>query len=166
MHVIAGKAVALKEALEPEFKTYQNQIVKNAKTLAEELVKKSFRLVSGGTDNHLMLVDVNKRGLTGKECAEALDRAAITVNKNTIPFDTQSPFKAGGIRLGTPAVTTRGMKEKEMVLIAGLISDVLSNIHSEPKILKAREAVTALTRQFPLYAEILKRLKAESEVSK
>ena len=166
MHVIAGKAVALKEALEPEFKIYQGQVVKNAKTLAEELTKKGFRLVSGGTDNHLMLVDVNKRGLTGKECAEVLDRAAITVNKNTIPFDTQSPFKAGGIRLGTPAVTTRGMKEKEMATIAGLISDVLSDIHSEAKISKAREEVKALTKKFPLYPEILEQLETEVKASR
>ncbi|PIU40478.1 MAG: serine hydroxymethyltransferase [Candidatus Omnitrophica bacterium CG07_land_8_20_14_0_80_50_8] len=155
MHVIAGKAVALKEALEPEFKVYQGQIVKNAKTLAQGLNQKGFRLVSGGTDNHLMLVDVRKRGLTGKESAEALDRAAITVNKNTIPFDTESPFKASGIRLGTPAVTTRGMKEKEMTQIADLIADVLSDVQSESRIALARTAVQALTRKFPLYPELL-----------
>src|SRR3989338_6443572 len=161
MHVIAGKAVALKEALAPEFKSYQNQIVKNAKVLADEFIKNGFRLVSGGTDNHLMLVDVNQRGLAGKECAEALGRAAITVNKNMIPFDTQSPFKAGGIRLGTPAVTTRGMKEKEMAQIAGLITEVLSDIHSDAKIAKIREAVKALTEKFPLYPELLKRFNQE-----
>ena len=154
--------MALKEALAPEFKSYQNQIVKNAKALADELIKKGFRLVSGGTDNHLMLVDVNQRGLTGKECADTLDRAAITVNKNTIPFDTQSPFKAGGIRLGTPAVTTRGMKENQMAHIAGLISEVLSDIHSDAKIAKIREAVKALTEKFPLYPELLKRYESDS----
>ncbi len=162
MHVIAGKAVALKEALEPEFKVYQTQIVKNAKALADELIKRKYRLVSGGTDNHLMLVDVVKRGLTGKEATEALDKAAITVNKNAIPFDTQSPFKAGGIRLGTPAVTTRGMKEKEMVQIGGWIDEVLSSIGSDAKISEVREKVKSLTKQFPLYPELLKRLEAVS----
>ncbi len=158
MHVIAGKAVALKEALEPSFKEYQKQIVKNAKALAEGLAQHGWRLVSGGTDNHLMLVDVNQKGLTGKECAEALDRAGITVNKNTIPFDTQSPFKAGGLRLGTPAVTTRGMKEKEMTEIARFINEVLTNMKSEDKILKVREGVRTLTKQFPLYPELLAEL--------
>ena len=154
-HVIAGKAVALKEALEPSFKEYQKQIIKNAKTLADDLMKKGHRLVSGGTDNHLMLVDVAKKGLTGKDCAEALDKAAITVNKNTIPFDTQSPFKGGGIRLGTPAVTTRGMKEKEMTQIAGWIDTVLGSIQSEEKIKKVRQEVLALTKNYPLYPELL-----------
>ena len=158
MHVIAGKAVALKEALEPGFKEYQSQIVKNAKTLADELSRRGWRLVSGGTDNHLMLVDVNKKGLTGKDCAIALDRAAVTVNKNAIPFDTQSPFKAGGIRLGTPAVTTRGMKEKEMKDIARFIDEVLSNISDENKIKKVREEVGALTKRFPLYSGMLERI--------
>ncbi len=155
MHVIAGKAVALKEALEPSFKVYQNQIVKNAKALAEALIKQGFRLVSGGTDNHLMLVDVRKRGLTGKDSAAALDLAAITVNKNTIPFDTESPFTASGIRLGTPAVTTRGMKEKEMAEIANLIGKVLSDIGSQKTISEVRAAVRNLTERFPLYPELL-----------
>ena len=159
MHVIAGKAVALKEALEPSFKEYQSQIVKNAKALAEELVQKGFRLVSGGTDNHLMLVDVNQKGLTGKDSAEALDRAAITVNKNAIPYDTQSPFKAGGVRLGTPAVTTRGMKEPQMKQIAHFIREVLSDIQSESKIQSVCEEVKKLTEKFPLYPELLERLK-------
>src|SRR3989338_8203630 len=161
MHVIAGKAVALKEALEPAFNVYQNQIVKNAKSLAEALTEKKYRLVSGGTDNHLMLVDVNKKGLTGKDAAEALDRAAITVNKNAIPFDTQSPFKAGGIRLGTPALTTRGMKEKEMTEIARLIHEVLTNISSNDKILQVREGVKTLTKKFPLYPELLVELEEQ-----
>lgn len=154
MHVIAGKAVALKEALEPAFKAYQAQVVKNAKALAGELAKRNYRLVSGGTDNHLMLVDMNKKGLTGKDAAEALDRAAITVNKNAIPFDTESPFKAGGIRLGSPAATTRGMKENEMCQIARFIDEVLSNIGSEDRMKKVRVEVRALTQQFPLYAEL------------
>lgn len=150
MHVIAGKAVALKEALEPSFKTYQDQIVKNAKALADELMKKGYRLVSGGTDNHLMLVDVNQKGITGKDAAEALDRAAITVNKNAIPFDTQSPFKAGGIRLGTPAVTTRGMKEAEMAAIADMISEVLLDLKNVETAHKVRARVHELTAKFPL----------------
>ena len=160
MHVIAGKAVAFKEALEPSFKDYQKQIVKNAKALAEELSKRGWRLVSGGTDNHLMLVDVKKRGLTGKQCAEVLDRASITVNKNSIPFDTESPFKASGVRLGTPAVTTRGMKENEMKLIAGWIHDVLTNVDSESKINSVKEEVRTLTKKFPLYPDLAEILEA------
>jgi glycine hydroxymethyltransferase len=166
MHVIAGKAVALKEALEPAFKDYQNQILKNAKQMAAELTKRGWRLVSGGTDNHLMLVDVIKKGLTGKDCAEALDRAAITVNKNAIPFDTQSPFKAGGIRLGTPAVTTRGMKEKEMTDIARWIDTVLSDTTSDIKLSQVREEVRALTRRFPLYPELLEKFTESSQRSR
>jgi glycine hydroxymethyltransferase len=158
MHVIAGKAVALKEALSPEFKEYQVQIVKNAKTLADTLSKKGWRLVSGGTDNHLMLVDVQPKNLTGKDCSEALDRAAITVNKNTIPFDKQSPFKGGGIRIGTPAVTTRGMKEKEMQEIGGHIDAVLANVADDDKIRGVRAEVVRLTERFPLYPGFLKEL--------
>ncbi len=158
MHVIAGKAVALKEALSPEFKVYQGQIVKNAKVLADTLMQKGWRLVSGGTDNHLMLVDVQPKGLTGKDCSEALDRAAITVNKNTIPFDKQSPFKGGGIRIGTPAVTTRGMKEKEMQEIGGHIDAVLSHPADEDKIRSVRADVMRLTERFPLYPSLLKEL--------
>ncbi len=166
MHVIAGKAVALKEAMEPAFKAYQAQTVKNAQALAGELAKRNYRLVSGGTDNHLMLVDMNKKGLTGKDAAETLDRAAITVNKNAIPFDTQTPFKAGGIRLGTPALTTRGMKEKEMIEIAGFIDEVLSDRNSEEKILKVREKVKGLTKKFPLYPELLKTLERGAHESR
>ncbi|HTL71610.1 MAG TPA: serine hydroxymethyltransferase [Candidatus Eisenbacteria bacterium] len=158
MHVIAGKAVAFKEALEPSFKDYQAQVVKNSKALAEGLAKKGWRLVSGGTDNHLMLVDVNQKGLTGKDCAEALDRAAITVNKNAIPFDTQSPFKAGGVRLGTPAVTTRGMKEAEMGQIAGCIDAVLGSIADAAAVERVKTEVRALTKKFPLYPDLLARM--------
>ncbi len=158
MHVIAGKAVALKEALEPAFKDYQGQIIKNAKTLADELTKKGWRMVSGGTDNHLMLVDVNQKGLTGKDCAEWLDHARITANKNGIPFDTQSPFKAGGVRLGTPAVTTRGMKEPEMRQIASFIDEVLVS-KGDPSVTESVKAkVAALTAKFPLYTEEIKRI--------
>ena len=150
MHVIAGKAVALKEALQPEFKAYQTQVIKNAKAMAEELIRKGWRLVSGGTDNHLMLLDVQQKGLTGKDCSKWLDKAAITVNKNAIPFDTQGPITAGGIRLGTPAVTTRGMKEKEMYEIAAFIDEILKAKGSESVIASVRKKAHALTHKFPL----------------
>jgi len=149
-HVIAAKAVCFHEALQPSFKDYQQQIIKNAKTLAECLKRNGFRLVSGGTDNHLMLVDVGQKGLTGKECQIALDSAGITVNKNTIPFETRSPFQASGIRIGTPAVTTRGMKEQEMAAIADMISEVLLDIKNVDTINKVRERVRDLTARFPL----------------
>ena len=128
MHVIAAKAVCFQEALQGSFQHYQQQVVRNAGALAEGLKRNSFRLVSGGTDNHLMLVDVGARGLTGKDCQHVLDEAGLTVNKNTIPFETRSPFQASGIRLGTPAVTTRGMGEAEMAAIADMISEVLLDI--------------------------------------
>ena len=150
MHVIAAKAVCLHEALQPAFKTYQQQIVKNAHALAEGMVRNGYRLVSGGTDNHLMLVDVGARGLTGKECQHALDEAGLTVNKNTIPFETRSPFQASGIRLGTPAVTTRGMKELEMSAIADMISEALLDIKNLDAARKVRQRVRELTARFPL----------------
>lgn len=150
MHVIAGKAVCFHEALQPEFKTYQGMIVKNAAALAEGMKRNGFRLVSGGTDNHLMLVDVGARGLTGKDCQIALDDAGVTVNKNTIPFETRSPFQASGIRLGTPAVTTRGMTESEMAAIADMISEVLLDIKNLDAIAKVRQRVRELTARFPL----------------
>jgi RpiB/LacA/LacB family sugar-phosphate isomerase len=150
MHVIAAKAVCFQEALLPSFKTYQEQILRNARALAEGLRRNGFRLVSGGTDNHLLLVDVGARGLTGKECQTALDQAAITVNKNTIPFETRSPFQASGIRLGTPAVTTRGMKEPEMAAIADMISEVLLDLNNLETIAKVRQRVRELTARFPL----------------
>ena len=128
MHVIAAKAVCFHEAMQPSFKAYQQQILRNAQALAEGMKRNGFRLVSGGTDNHLMLVDVGARGVTGKECQAALDDAGITVNKNTIPFETRSPFQASGIRLGTPAVTTRGMKEPEMAAIADMIAEALLDL--------------------------------------
>src|SRR5262252_7439397 len=131
MHVVAAKAVCFKEAMAPTFKDYQQQVIANAKVLAEELTGGGFRIVSGGTDNHLMLVDVLVRGLTGSQAEKALERSAITVNKNAIPFDTQPPMKASGIRIGTPALTTRGMKEPEMRLTAGLISEVLADPENE-----------------------------------
>ena len=150
MHVIAAKAVCFHEALQPAFKEYQRQIVKNARALAEGMKRNGFRLVSGGTDNHLMLVDVGSRGLTGKECQTALDEAGITVNKNTIPFETRSPFQASGVRLGTPAVTTRGMKEPEMAAIADMVSEVLLDIKNVDGARKVRQRVRELTARFPL----------------
>jgi glycine hydroxymethyltransferase len=150
MHVIAAKAVCFQEALQPAFKDYQSQIVRNARALAEGIKRNHFRLVSGGTDNHLMLVDVGAKGLTGKDCQAALDEAAITVNKNTIPFETRSPFQASGIRLGTPAVTTRGMKEQEMAAIADMISEVLMDIKNVDTIGRVRQRVRELTGKFPL----------------
>ncbi len=149
-HVIAAKAVCFQEAARPEFKAYQSQIIANSTTLAAEMLRNGFRLVSGGTDNHLMLVDVGARGVTGKDCQLALDAAGITVNKNTIPFETRSPFQASGVRLGTPAVTTRGMKEPEMAAIADMVSEVLLDIKSLDAIRKVRERVRDLTAKFPL----------------
>ena len=153
MHVIAGKAVAFREALTPEWRAYQGQIVKNARALADALLGRGLRLVSGGTDTHLILVDLTGRGITGKDAQEALDRAWITVNKNTIPFETKSPMVTSGIRLGTPAVTTRGMREPEMAEIAGLIDRVLSDLGSASTEAKVRDEVQALTNRFPLYPE-------------
>jgi glycine hydroxymethyltransferase len=150
MHVIAGKAVCFHEALQPGFKNYQQQIVKNAAALAESMKQNGYRLVSGGTDNHLMLVDVSAKNITGKDSQIALDEAGITVNKNTIPFETRSPFQASGIRLGTPAVTTRGMKETEMAAIADMISEVLMDIKNTDAAHKVRARVRELTAKFPL----------------
>ena len=150
MHIIAAKAVALKEASEPSFKEYGKQIVRNAKVLAEALTTKGFRLISGGTDNHLLLVDVYSKGVTGKDAQTALDKANITTNKNTIPSETLSPMVTSGIRLGTPAVTTRGMKEEEMKLIAGFIAEVLENVEDEGRIAEVKEAVIKLMAKHPL----------------
>jgi len=151
MHVVAAKAVALKEALQPEFKTYQAQILKNAQALAATLRDEGWRLVSGGTDNHLILVDVFARGITGKVAEAALDRAGITVNKNTIPFDTNSPMVASGIRIGTPALTTRGMREKEMETIGRWLSRALNNIENEGELQAVRREVEKFCEGFPLY---------------
>ena len=155
MHVIAAKAVAFKEALEPSFKEYQRQIVANAKTLAAELMNRGYDLVSGGTDNHLMLVDLTKKDMTGKEAEEALGKAGITVNKNTIPFETRSPFVTSGIRIGVPAVTTRGMKEEEMKVIAGMIDRVLTNRTDEELLSKVKHEVRELCGNFPFYRDRL-----------
>ena len=150
MHVIAAKAVCFKEALSPDFKAYQTQVVRNAAALAAKLASHGYRLVSGGTENHLMLVDVGQKDLTGKACQLALDAAGITVNKNTIPFETRSPFQASGIRIGSPAVTTRGMKEPEMELIGDLIANVLDDVKNLDAAEKVRERVKELTARYPL----------------
>ena len=151
MHVIAAKAVALKEAMTPEFKAYQQQIVKNAQALAKGLISRGFSLVSGGTDNHLMLVDLTNKDITGKDAEAFLDQAWITVNKNTIPFETRSPFVTSGVRLGTPALTTRGMKEGEMEQVASLIARVIDSKGDPAEIERVRADVEALSGRFPIY---------------
>jgi len=147
--VVAAKAVALKEAMTPEFKAYQHQVVINAKKLAEVLSESGIRIVSGGTDNHLMLLDVTSIGLTGKTAELALDQAGITANKNTIPFDKNKPMIASGIRLGTPTVTTRGMKEAEMEKIGELIANALKHTEDDMYLVAIKEEVAKLTRMFP-----------------
>jgi glycine hydroxymethyltransferase len=151
VHVVAAKAVCFQEAMEPEFVDYQKQVLANARALAESLMDAGFRVVSGGTDTHLLLLDVFSKGLRGKEAEKALDRARITVNKNAIPFDTNPPFNPSGIRLGSPAVTTRGFEEAEMRQVGALIAEVLHNITSEDAISAVRQQVDALTARFPLY---------------
>ena len=152
MHIIAAKAVAFKQALSPEFKEYQHQIVKNAKALAETLEKGGLRLVSGGTDNHMILIDLkSSKGLTGAEVEKALDKAGITVNKNGIPYDTEKPMVTSGIRIGTPAVTTRGMKEKEMEEIGNFILETIENINNDEKLVEIKGKVKELCLKFPLY---------------
>ncbi|TYT22986.1 serine hydroxymethyltransferase [Luteimonas viscosa] len=151
MHVIAAKAVAFREALEPEFKGYQEQVVRNAQAMAKTIVERGYRIVSGGTDNHLMLVDMIGKPITGKAAEEALGRAHITVNKNAVPNDPQKPFVTSGLRIGTPAVTTRGYKEDDCVALAGWICDVLDAPEDEAVLSRVREAVTKQCRQFPVY---------------
>ena len=150
MHVIAAKAVCFAEALKPEFKAYQQQVINNARVLADTLMKHGVKLVSGGTDNHLMLVDLSNEGITGKELEKLLDDVHITANKNGIPFDTQKPTITSGLRLGTPSVTSRGMKEEEMVVIGELIADIIKN--KEEALERSNEKVLKLTERFPLYA--------------
>ncbi len=154
MHVIAAKAVCFKEAMQDEFKEYQKQIVRNAKAMEETFKELGYRLVSGGTDTHLLLVDLRSKGITGKEAEEALDKAGITVNKNTIPYDPQKPFIASGIRIGTPAITTRGMKEAEARRIVELIDRVLSNVGREQIYKEVRQEVNKMLKEFPLYPEL------------
>ena len=150
-HVIAAKAVSFREALQPDFKQYCQAIVDNAKALSAALSQRNFKIVSGGTDNHLMLVDLRNLNLTGKVAEKALDKAGITVNKNTVPKETQSPFVTSGIRIGTPAVTTRGMKAAEMQQIAALIERALAATEDEAALAKVRADVQALAARFPLY---------------
>ena len=151
VHVIAAKAVCFREAMTPEFITYQKQVLANARALAESMTSAGYRVVSGGTDTHVMLVDVFSKGVRGKDAEKALDRAAITVNKNAIPFDVNPPLNPSGIRLGSPAVTTRGFKETEMREVGGLIAEVLSHISDESAIAAVRQKVSALAARFPLY---------------
>src|SRR5262245_17136413 len=163
VHTIAAKAVCLKEAMEPSFREYQQLVAKNAKAMAAGVAKRGFRVVSGGTDNHLFLVEVHPRGITGNDAEKALDRAGITVNKNAIPFDPLPPMKAGGIRLGTPSITTRGMKEPEMEVIAGWIADVLSAINQPAQTeteQRIRREVAALASRFPIYESRMKRVQS------
>ena len=152
MHTIAAKAVCLKEAMEPEFRAYQEQVVMNARALAAAMAKHGFRIVSGGTDNHLFLVDIQSRGLTGKDAQPGLDRAGITVNKNAIPFDPLPPMTASGIRMGTPAITTRGMREADMEKIAAWIAEVLMHLGDGEIETRVRGEIAVFTSQFPLYA--------------
>jgi glycine hydroxymethyltransferase len=151
MHVIAGKAVAFKEALSPEFKAYQQQVVKNAAAMAETLVQRGLRIVSGRTESHVMLVDLRAKGITGKEAEAVLGRAHMTCNKNAIPNDPQKPMVTSGIRLGSPAMTTRGFKEEQARATANLIADVLDHPQDEANLAAVREKVAALTRDFPVY---------------
>ena len=151
MHVIAAKAVAFKEALEPEFTAYQQQVVKNAQAMAKTIISRGYKIVSGGTENHLMLVDMIGKGITGKAAEEALGKAHITVNKNAVPNDPQKPFVTSGLRIGTPAVTTRGYREPDCVALANWICDVLDNPNDENVIAGVRENVTKQCRQFPVY---------------
>jgi glycine hydroxymethyltransferase len=162
VHIIAAKAVCFREAMQPDFRDYARQVVANAKVLADTLAAEGFRIISGGTDTHLMLVDVFSKGMLGSEAEKALDRAGITVNKNAIPFDTNPPMKPSGIRIGTPALTTRGMKEADMRQVGRWISEVLHNRTDDAVLAKIRKQVLELADTFPLYAE--RRAKAQAEV--
>ena len=150
MHVIAAKAVCFHEALQPGFQEYQAQIVKNAKALAARMAEHGYRIIAGGTDNHLFMIDLRPNGLNGKIVQETLDKAGITVNKNSIPFDTESPFKGGGIRIGTPAVTTRGMTEEEMNVVGDLIHEAITHREDDAKLAEIHEKVKQLNEDHPL----------------
>jgi glycine hydroxymethyltransferase len=156
VHTIAAKAVCLKEAMEPSFKEYQKQVVANAKALAAAIAKRGFRIVTGGTDNHVFLIEVHSRGITGSDAEKALDRAGITVNKNSIPFDPLPPMKGGGIRLGSPSVTTRGMREAEMEQIGGWIGEILSNLGNAEIEQRVRRQVAEFAGRFPIYESRLR----------
>jgi glycine hydroxymethyltransferase len=162
VHIIAAKAVCFREALQPGFRDYARQIVANAKVLAETLAAEGFRIISGGTDTHLMLIDVFSKGMLGSEAEKALGDAGITVNKNAIPFDTNPPMKPSGIRIGTPALTTRGMKEREMRQVGQWIAEALNNRNDSSALSRIRQQVTELADAFPLYAE--RREKAQAGV--
>jgi glycine hydroxymethyltransferase len=151
MHVIAAKAVAFKEAMAPDFKTYQQQVIKNAQIVAETLTQRGLRIVSGGTQSHVMLVDLRPKGITGKEAESVLGQAHMTINKNTIPNDPEKPMVTSGVRIGTPAMTTRGFKDEEARLTANLIADVLDNPRDPANIEAVRTKVNALTARFPVY---------------
>jgi glycine hydroxymethyltransferase len=152
MHIIAGKAVAFKEALDPSFKVYQDQVVKNAQAMAGRLMERGFNLVSGGTDNHLMLIDLTNKNINGRDASNLLESVYVTANKNTVPGEKLSPFVTSGIRLGTPAATARGMKEAQMVLIADIIADIIENPTSEGVKEKSKKTVHEIVSEFPLYA--------------
>jgi glycine hydroxymethyltransferase len=164
VHTIAAKAVCLKEAMEPGFTEYQQQVAANAKAMAAAVASKGFRLVSGGTDNHLLLIEVHPRGITGSEAEKVLDRAGITVNKNSIPFDPLPPMKAGGIRLGSPSVTTRGMREPEMQLIGKWVAEILSHVGDAAVEQKVRQQVAELAARFPIYESHLRNTAAHARV--
>jgi glycine hydroxymethyltransferase len=155
MHVIAGKAVGFLEALQPSFTRYGEQVIQNAQALAAGLVRRGYQVISGGTDNHLMLVDLRSKNVTGKDAQEALDAAGITVNKNAVPFDDKSPLITSGVRIGTPALTTRGMGTAEMETIAGLIDRVIVNIGKADVASQVMQGVAELCARFPLYQELL-----------
>ena len=156
MHVIAAKAVAFKEALDPSFKVYAQQVIDNAQALAAAMTGRGYAIVSGGTDNHLMLIDLTNKNITGKDAENALHAAGVTVNKNMVPFDARSPFVTSGFRMGTAALTTRGMKQAEMTVIAGMIDTVLSNIQNAETIKQVSGEIKELCQQFPLYPNRLK----------
>ena len=154
MHVIASKAVCFGEALKPEFKAYQHQVKQNAAALAQALLVRGYRLVAGGTDSHVMCIDLRSKGLTGKAAEAALDKAGITANKNTIPFDPEKPFVTSGLRLGTPAVTTRGMKEADMAQVAAFIDDAISHAQDEAYLAQIAGQVKKFLEKFPLYPQL------------
>ena len=154
MHIIAAKALAFGEALDPGFKIYTQNIINNAKTMADELLSKDYKLISGGTDTHVILIDLTNKNITGKSAEKALEQAGITVNKNMVPFDERSPFITSGMRIGTPAITTRGMGEVEMVQIVELIDEVINDIENETLIANVKSKVKSLCKSFPIYREL------------